>query len=168
MAVLLLVGGAGCASGTSPSLGTPPDAAIDARVDAMVADAALPPDASDPPDAPVVDAAAVDAPPVDAPGPVMVTVSFDAPECTPVTCPPEAPFPVGCSNIMMTGTSSLGCVANAPGSSVVEFEQANLCQSDTVSGNVLCSSVAGPPLDATNCPLPRSTALYLTDLANCR
>ena len=117
-----------------------------------------PPDASPSPNSPrpSADAAAL-----------TVSVAFDSPECTMIPCPAQAPFPVGCADVVMTGTATLGCVVSSPGTPAVGFEQGNLCRSDSVSGRVLCSSVPGPPLDASNCPLPRSDKLYLSNFADC-
>ena len=67
----------------------------------------------------------------------------------------------------MDGLSDLGCVAGSPASPAVAFQQGDLCRSDRISGELLCSSIRGMPLDERSCPLPVAFPLYLTTLSDC-
>jgi len=94
---------------------------------------------------------------------VTVTVSGD---CTVVTCPPKAPYPVGC-NITMSGSDCRGCVANALGSSQVYFKEGNQCGSSGVTGELYCSNVSKGGLNATNCNFNKKVKSYVTAPGSC-
>jgi hypothetical protein len=101
-----------------------------------------------------------------------VPVNIDG-DCIYASCPPQAPYPVGCT-IIMDGGDSRGCVAVAPGSSLVYFQEGNNCPflgiggAGHVGGSLLCSTVQKGPLDATNCPITTKTqSFYPTDPNGC-
>lgn len=97
---------------------------------------------------------------------IEVAVNLDG-DCVTARCPPEAPYPVGCS-IMLSGGDSRGCVANTPGSSVVYFQEGDVCSAGHVSGTLRCSSDAPTGrLDETNCPINKSTRYYPLDRSGC-
>ena len=96
---------------------------------------------------------------------IDVTVDIDG-DCVSASCPPQAPYPVGC-NISMAGSDSRGCVANAPGSSVVYFQEGDKCGVGKVTGTLSCSSVQGPPLDASTCAINKSDKYYPPDPSGC-
>lgn len=92
-------------------------------------------------------------------------------DCLSAYCPPQAPNPVGCQ-ITMEGGDSRGCIAHAPGSAEVYFQEGNACPvcilpgfctggSGRVYGTLRCSSSAtSVPLDATNCPINKTETFY--------
>jgi hypothetical protein len=96
---------------------------------------------------------------------VSVPVSGD---CVWVSCPSNAPYPVGCS-ITMGGADCRGCVANAPGSSVVYFQEGEECGggSSAVNGQLLCSSVPGGGLDTSNCGFAKKHRYYVPSESDC-
>jgi len=94
---------------------------------------------------------------------VTVTVSGD---CVSVSCPSSAPYPVGC-NITMGGGDCRGCVAHASGSSTVFFKEGDQCGGSPVQGELICSSVKGNALDASNCDFNKQKKLYVTSSGDC-
>jgi hypothetical protein len=98
---------------------------------------------------------------------ITMPVNLDG-DCLFAACPPQAPYPIGC-NIVMEGGDSRGCVSVAPGGGVVYFQEGDACpifgigDAGHVSGQLLCSSVPGAPLDDNNCPITtKSTHYYPT------
>ena len=87
-------------------------------------------------------------------------------DCVYAHCPPEAPFPIGC-DIVFDGNDGRGCVANAPGSSDVYFQEGNVCSAGHVSGTLTCSTELGDGLDADNCPIHRQTQFYVDTPCEC-
>ena len=87
-------------------------------------------------------------------------------DCVTARCPSWAPYPVGC-NIIMVGGDHRGCVASLPKSPVVFFKEGNLCDSGHLSGQLLCSCIPGPALNASNCPINKETQYYATDRSQC-
>ena len=81
------------------------------------------------------------------------------------TCPPQAPYAVGCQ-ITMAGNDARGCVANN-GGPVVYFQEGDKCGAGKVTGTLLCSSQPGAPLSASNCAINKSTKYYPTSKAGC-
>ena len=106
-------------------------------------------------------------PPPPPPGPTIVdvTVSLDG-DCLTASCPPEAPYPVGCS-ITMSGGDSRGCVASTPTGSVVYFQEGDACGAGHVSGTLRCSSEPGGGLDAGNCMINKDVRYYPTSRSGC-
>ncbi len=104
--------------------------------------------------------------------PVAVNVSVTlTTDCASVSCPPEAPFPVGCA-ITMDGDDTRGCVASYPTNSTVYFKEGDACPifgfgAGNVTGVLRCSSVPGTGLNATNCPINKPTPLYVIDANDC-
>jgi hypothetical protein len=103
-------------------------------------------------------------------GCVSVPVDLDG-DCLTVSCPPQAPYPVGCA-IVMEGDDSRGCVASTPSSPDVYFQEGDECGlipafSGHVSGQLLCSTQPGAPLTAATCPINKSTPLYPPTSAGC-
>ena len=94
-----------------------------------------------------------------------VEVNIDG-DCVTASCPPQAPYPIGC-DIVFSGNDPRGCVANMPGSSVVYFQEGDNCGVGNVSGTLKCSSLPGAPLDAANCPMNKSTTYYPADSSGC-
>ena len=70
-------------------------------------------------------------------------------------CPADVPFIVGLK-IDFQGSSSNGCVAPAKNGRIY-FQEGVKCDSGHLGGFVLCSSVAGGPLDQKNCPINNPT-----------
>ncbi len=93
-----------------------------------------------------------------------LTLSFPVNgDCISVTCPTNAPHPIGC-DLTFAGGSAKGCVAVAPGSSTVYFQEGNNCTpgEGNVSGVLFCSSLPGAGLDATTCPMKPASKITLT------
>jgi len=99
------------------------------------------------------------------PPPVDVGVDLDG-DCLTASCPPEAPYPVGC-DITMAGGDSRGCVASSPTRSTVYFQEGDRCGVGRVTGTLRCASVPGPPLDATNCRVNKPSPTYPADRSGC-
>jgi hypothetical protein len=105
-----------------------------------------------------------------------VPVNIDG-DCIAVSCPPQAPYPVGC-DLTMEGEDARGCVANVPGSSSVYFQEGDACPlpppfdfggAGHVSGTLLCSTVlpAGP-LGADSCTIHnKAQPIYAMDRSGC-
>jgi hypothetical protein len=87
-------------------------------------------------------------------------------DCVTASCPPQAPYPISC-NIVMSGNDSRGCVANAPGSAVVYFQEGDNCGAGHVTGTLQCSSQLGAPLSQANCPINKSDKFYPANKSDC-
>ncbi len=155
---------------------TIPDLGVDAsRLDATPADARREGH---------VDQRKLDAPPIkpDLPPPkpdlvppkldkaVIVSVPVNG-DCVDVTCPPGAPHPLGC-DITFSGGSAKACVAWAPGSSTVYFQEGNNCTpgQGNVAGVLFCSSLPGAGPSAATCPIKPaqfSLQFYELDKSKC-
>lgn len=98
-------------------------------------------------------------------GPLTVPINLYG-DCVTARCPPEAPYPVGCSVFFSPGDDR-GCVASAPTDSVVYFQAGDQCNVGFVSGHLLCSTVPGAPLDDTNCPINKPVQIHVRDRAMC-
>jgi hypothetical protein len=105
---------------------------------------------------------------------VEVPVNVEG-DCVTASCPAWAPYPVGC-DLTMEGGDSRGCVANAPGSAEVYFQEGDQCpalggifggDSGHVSGSLRCSSQQGAALNAENCALNKSEKLYPSSASGC-
>jgi hypothetical protein len=100
-------------------------------------------------------------------GPCLVEVTVNlAGDCVWASCPANAPHPVGC-NITMAGGDCRGCIANAPGSSNVYFQEGNQCGAGKVTGVLYCSSVAKNGLDAGNCAINKVYKYYEANPSGC-
>jgi Putative metal-binding motif len=93
-----------------------------------------------------------------------VDVNIDG-DCVTASCPPQAPYAVGC-NIVMSGGDNRGCVAN-DGGPVVYFQEGDKCGAGHVSGTLKCSSQPGGPLNAGNCPINKSQTYYPQNSSGC-
>jgi hypothetical protein len=95
----------------------------------------------------------------------IVTVSGD---CVWVSCPPDAPHPVGC-NVTMVGADCRSCVVTPLGSSQVYFKEGDGCDSDAtaIQGQLFCSSVPAGGLNATNCIINKLYKYYVTQISDC-
>ena len=78
---------------------------------------------------------------------------------TTASCPPEAPYPVGCT-VFFTPGDPRGCVANQPNDSVVYFQAGDQCDAGLVTGTLLCSEEPGEGLNAQNCPVNKPEVTY--------
>jgi len=87
-------------------------------------------------------------------------------DCITASCPPEAPYPVGCS-ITMGGRDSRGCVAASNSSPVVYFQEGDCCGSGIVTGTLYCSSVPGDGLNSSNCTINKSRPSYPSTPSGC-
>jgi hypothetical protein len=102
---------------------------------------------------------------------LQVGVNIDG-DCVFASCPPQAPYPVGC-NIIMDGGDSRGCVAGIPTNSTVYFKEGDKCpifgfgDAGHVSGTLLCSTVIGAPLNEMSCPINKPTKFYPPDPSGC-
>src|SRR5262249_5123449 len=94
---------------------------------------------------------------------VMVNIDGD---CVTAQCPPQAPYPIGC-NIVFSGNDGRGCVANMQGSSVVYFQEGDVCSAGHVSGTLSCSSQSGDPLGPANCPINKPNKYYPSSPSGC-
>jgi hypothetical protein len=99
------------------------------------------------------------------PGTTAVTLNING-DCVTASCPPNAPYPVGC-NVTFVGGDHRGCVANTPGSPVVYFQEGDVCSAGHLSGTLLCSSQPGGALNATNCPINKPTKYYPPTKSGC-
>ncbi len=84
--------------------------------------------------------------------PALQVPIFFVKDCVTAACPPDHPFPVGCQVIFSPGDPR-GCVANAPGSSVVYFQAGDECDKGVVMGFLLCDTKPGTGLNWNNCPM---------------
>lgn len=87
-------------------------------------------------------------------------------DCLTVTCPKEAPYPIGC-DVKFTGGDDRGCVAYKPGASTVFFKEGNICSAGYLEGTMKCSCKPGTGLNATNCPINKPTKIYVTSSSAC-
>ncbi len=99
------------------------------------------------------------------PGTVAVAVNIDG-YCVTASCPPGAPYPVGCA-INFSGGDSRGCIANAPGTSLVYFQEGDKCSAGHLSGVLFCSSTQKGALNAVNCPINKSVKYYPASKSGC-
>ncbi|MDP2342465.1 MAG: carboxypeptidase regulatory-like domain-containing protein [Deltaproteobacteria bacterium] len=98
--------------------------------------------------------------------PITLDLFVDG-DCVTARCPAAAPHPVGC-DIRLQGGDERGCVANAPGSSVVYFQEGDACGAGRVSGTLFCSSFLPPePLNDDNCPINKERQFHVTDRDGC-
>jgi hypothetical protein len=98
-----------------------------------------------------------------------VDVPVNVQDCGYVTCPTEAPYPVGCS-ITMGGTDSRGCVVSSVDSPIVRFKVGTACSGTGdgfITGIVRCAPMSGTPLNATNCKVNKLSKTYASTLAGC-
>ena len=102
---------------------------------------------------------------VDERGCVFAEINIDG-DCTTVSCPPEAPYPVGCQ-VEFQGDDSRGCVAHSVGESSVYLQEGTLCNHGRVVGSLTCSSIQIGGLNANNCPINRVDALYPVNSGGC-
>jgi len=86
-------------------------------------------------------------------------------DCVTASCPPQAPYPIGCQ-ITMAGGDPRGCIANN-GGPVVYFQEGDKCGAGSVTGTLLCSSQPGAPLGPSNCAINKSTKYYPPTKAGC-
>lgn len=94
---------------------------------------------------------------------VNVNVSGD---CVTVSCPSNAPYPVGC-NITMGGGDCRGCVAHSSGSSKVYFQEGNKCGGSPVQGYLICSNVQSGSLNSSNCYFNKQKKYYESSSSKC-
>ena len=87
-------------------------------------------------------------------------------DCVTVSCPAIAPYPVGC-DIKMSGGNPHGCVAWAPGSSTVFFEEGVVCDAGYLNGTLKCSSAPGGVIDAKTCVINKPKPTYVTNRKSC-
>lgn len=99
------------------------------------------------------------------PAPIEVPILLFG-DCLTASCPPEAPYPVGC-DVVFTRGDPRGCVASRPDESTVYFQAGDDCDRGFVSGTLLCSTVPGAPLDSVNCPINKPTQIHVTDRSMC-
>lgn len=103
---------------------------------------------------------------VDAECQVVEVDLFILGDCVTATCPPEAPYPVGC-NVIFTPGDDRGCVASQTDDSTVYFQAGDECDQGLVMGTLLCSPVEGAPLDDENCPINKPVPIYAADRNGC-
>jgi hypothetical protein len=87
-------------------------------------------------------------------------------DCVTASCPPQAPYPVGCS-ITMHGNDPKGCIANAPGSSEVYFQEGDACGAGRVTGILRCSSKPAAELNEINCQINKPDKYYERTREDC-
>jgi len=96
-----------------------------------------------------------------------VTVNLDIDgDCVTASCPPGAPYPIGC-NLVFAGGDSRGCVASTPSNSTVYFQEGNNCGAGHVSGTLVCSNQQGAPLNEASCQINKSKKFYPGDASGC-
>jgi hypothetical protein len=99
--------------------------------------------------------------------PMTVEVAVDlAGDCVSVSCPPAAPYPVGCS-ITMEGEDTRGCVAARADAPAVYFQEGDACGEGRVFGRLACSNVMGSGLSQTNCMINKTERFYPSDRSGC-
>ena len=96
---------------------------------------------------------------------VTVPVNING-DCVTATCPPQAPYPVGC-NIQLAGGDPRGCVASTPTSSVIYFQEGDKCKKGSVKGVLYCSTKPGAKLSASSCNINKPTKLYPASKYGC-
>jgi hypothetical protein len=87
-------------------------------------------------------------------------------DCVTRSCPPSAPYPVGC-DVRFEGDTPIGCVASRPDNPAVFFKEGRSCDAGRVRGVLRCSNRQGPPLNATNCPINKETKRYVASSRDC-
>jgi hypothetical protein len=98
--------------------------------------------------------------------PITLDLFVDG-DCVTARCPANAPHPIGC-DIRLQGGDERGCVANAPGSSIVYFQEGDVCSAGRVTGTLLCSSFLPPePLNEDNCPINKDRQIHVSDRGDC-
>jgi hypothetical protein len=102
----------------------------------------------------------------DAPPTVIDVDIFLLGDCVTASCPPEAPYPVGCSVFFAPGDDR-GCVASRPDSSVVYFQAGDECDRGLITGTLRCSTAVGAPLDDASCPINKPVPMHVGDRAMC-
>jgi hypothetical protein len=113
------------------------------------------------------DSGRLDAPPQDLAQLCPTTIALPTgKDCITMSCPSCAPFPVGCQ-LTFSGSDMTGCVAHAPGSPSVYFQEGAGCGSGAVSGLLFCAAQPGAALGPSNCPIPRPTPLYKSSPNEC-
>ena len=98
-------------------------------------------------------------------GPIVLQLDIDG-DCVTASCPAEAPFPIAC-DINFVGGDSRGCVAYEPGSSIVYFQEGDVCNAGHLTGTMTCSTEPGPGLNANNCPINKDEPYYETSSDDC-
>ena len=98
-------------------------------------------------------------------GDLVLQLDIDG-DCVTASCPEQAPFPVAC-DIDFQGGDDRGCVAYEPGSSVVYFQEGNVCNAGHLTGTLTCSTEPGAGLNAGNCPINKDDPYYETDPDDC-
>lgn len=96
---------------------------------------------------------------------IDVPVNIDG-DCVTTQCPSNAPYPVGCS-LTFSGGDDRGCVANVPNQRVVFLKEGDNCGAGHVSGKLKCSSKPGSGLNASNCPINKSSKYYPSSSGGC-
>lgn len=99
------------------------------------------------------------------PDPIAVQL-FLLGDCITATCPPEAPYPVGC-DVFFTPGDTRGCVASTPDNSTVYFQAGDQCDQGLVTGTLYCSTEMGAPLDQQSCPINKQIKFYPPDPSGC-
>jgi hypothetical protein len=87
-------------------------------------------------------------------------------DCVKVDCPPEAPYPVGCS-VKFVGDTPVGCVASQPESSTVFLKEGVVCDAGYLTGTLICACQPGAGLTADNCAINKKNKFYVTSAAEC-
>jgi hypothetical protein len=97
-------------------------------------------------------------------------------DCTFASCPPQAPYPIGCT-ITMEGNDARGCVANTPGTPLVYFQEGDacplfpgcgaVCGAGSITGILACSSQPGATLGPASCAINKAEPHYPADAAGC-
>ncbi len=100
------------------------------------------------------------------PGKVVTVPVLINGDCVTASCPPNAPYPVGC-NIKLAGGDSRGCVASTPTSSVIYFQEGDKCKKGKVQGVLYCSTKPGAKLSALNCYINKKTKYYPSSKWGC-
>lgn len=97
----------------------------------------------------------------------VVEVSVDiAGDCVRASCPPTAPYPVGCQ-LDFQGGDPRGCVAHGSTPSELFFKEGNRCDQGRVLGKLFCSSITAASLDAKSCPINKPEPHYPASSKDC-
>jgi hypothetical protein len=104
--------------------------------------------------------------PVDPPGGEIELPLFLIGDCITAACPPENPYPIGCSVLFSPGDDR-GCVASTPTSSIVYFQAGDQCNKGLVAGTLFCSDQPGAPLDVFNCPINKPVPFHVQSPNDC-
>ena len=100
------------------------------------------------------------------PGTVITVPVLINGDCVTASCPPQAPYPVGC-NIKLDGGDPRGCVASTPNSSIIYFQEGDKCKKGKVQGVLYCSTKPGAKLSALNCYINKKTKYYPSTKSGC-